>query len=193
MLGATLTAAMGAWLARKRCQAPFFLLKQHPWPDFGALEMKDRFSYVEFIEQRYFGNVAESNFDEILGCFNDDAQVIILHGDKPERRFALYPQAAESDLLSFYQHLCDNYECWFGNYHHYIDLETDSAASRFTVRLTPNPTGIYASFPAQELRNCNFFEFRDGRISDMIIYYANPETQTTNKQPTGKPTGYPSP
>lgn len=153
--------------------------------------MNDRAAYVEFIEQRYFGNVAEGKFDEILNCFNDDAQVIIRHGDRPERRFALYPQAAESDLLSFYQHLCKNYECWFGNYQHYIDLEEGNAASRFTVRLTPEPTGAYANFPAQELHNCNFFEFRDGRISDMIIYYANSDAQTTNVPLTEKPTGYP--
>jgi len=153
--------------------------------------MINRFSYVEFIEQRYFGSVAESKFDEILNCFNDDAQVVIRHGDNPERRFALYPQAQESDLLSFYQHLCNNYECWFGNYRHYIDLEEDSAASRFTVRLTPHPSGVYASFPAQELHNCNFFEFRDDRISDMIIYYANAGGQTSNVGLTNNPTGYP--
>jgi hypothetical protein len=153
--------------------------------------MKDRHSYIEFIEQRYFGNVAEGKLDEVLNCFNDDAQVVIRHGDKPERRFALLPQAAESDLLSFYQHLCENYECWFGNYHHYIDIEEGSAASRFTVRLTPISSGIYASYAAQELRNCNFFEFRDGRISDMIIYYANPDSQNTKSQQSGKPTGYP--
>ena len=153
--------------------------------------MKDRLTYIEFIEQRYFGSVAESKFDEILNCFNDDAQVVIRHGDKPERRFALYPQDSEADLLSFYQHLCNNYECWFGNYHHYIDLDEDTAASRFTVQLTPIPTGVYAGLPAQELHNCNFFEFRDDRISDMIIYYANPDAQAANVQLTDKPTGYP--
>lgn len=154
--------------------------------------MKDRLWYVEFIEQRYFGSVAKSEFDEIMNCFTDDARVIIRHGDNPERRFAINPQPAESELMSFYQHLCSNYDPWFGDYHHYVDIETVSAASRFVVQLTPKPDGIYADAPQQELSNCNFFEFRADRISDMIIYYANPDTQVTHVQlSTGKPTGYP--
>jgi hypothetical protein len=154
--------------------------------------MKDRMSYVEFIEQRYFGSVADGKFEKILDCFADDARVIIRHGDKPERRFAVNPQSNESELLGFYQHLCENFDCWFGDYHHYVDLKEGNAASRFTVRLTPQPKGIYANAPPQKLRNCNFFEFRAGRISDMIIYYANPQTHVTNVQlPSGKPTGYP--
>jgi hypothetical protein len=81
---------------------------------------------------------------------------------------------------------------WFGDYHHYIDLEKASAASRFVVQLTPKPKGIYAGAAPQELSNCNFFEFRAGRISDMIIYYANPDTQLTHVQfSSDKPTGYP--
>ena len=34
--------------------------------------------------------------------------------------------------------------------------------------------------------NCNFFEFQDDLISHMIIYYANPNTGTSET-----PTGYP--
>ena len=154
--------------------------------------MKDRLWYVEFIEQRYFGTVAKSELEEIMNCFTDDARVIIRHGDNPERRFAINPQPTESELLSFYKHLCGNYDSWFGDYHHYIDLEKASAASRFVVQLTPKPKGIYADAAPQELSNCNFFEFRAGRISDMIIYYANPDTQLTHVQfSSDKPTGYP--
>lgn len=154
--------------------------------------MKNRNSYIDFIEERYFGNVANADFDQILGCFTDDARVTVRHGDFPVRLFTMNPGPGESDLRGFYQHLCDNYDCWFGEYRHYIDLEQDSAASRFTVRLEPKADGLYAGAPTQELYNCNFFEFRDGRISDMIIYYSNPELKTDdagNQQ--NKPTGYP--
>jgi hypothetical protein len=156
--------------------------------------MKDRSSYVEFIEQTYFGSVADGNINQVLSCFNDDARVIIRHGDQPERLFALHPLEGEAELPSFYEHLCDNYDCWFGKYHHYIDIEQDSAASRFTVRLEPKPNGLYANAAPQELRNCNFFEFRSHRISDMIIYYSNPDEQSDDAHANNdKPTGYPKP
>jgi hypothetical protein len=156
--------------------------------------MKDRNAYVEFIEERYFGSVANTDFDQILQCFTEDARVIIRHGDLPERLFSMNPAAAESDLHGFYQHLCDNYDCWFGDYHHYIDLEQNTAASRFSVRLEPKSDSVYAGAPTQELHNCNFFEFRDDRISEMIIYYSNPERETDfDDNPKRKPTGYPQP
>lgn len=156
--------------------------------------MKDRNSYVEFIEERYFGSVANADLEQILQCFSDDARVLIRHGDLPERLFSMNPAAAESDLNGFYQHLCDNYDCWFGDYHHYIDLEQNSAASRFIVRLEPKSDSVYADAPTQELHNCNFFEFRDDRISEMIIYYSNPDRETDfDDNQKNKPTGYPQP
>lgn len=154
--------------------------------------MMDRNSYIEFIEQQYFGNVVAAEIDRVLQCFTDDAHVTIRHGDLPERRFAMNPGSDEMDLRNFYEHLCANYDCWFGQYQHYIDVENAKAASRFSVRLTPKPGRLYAHEDPQELRNCNFFDFRAGRIEDMIIYYANPDEQLSDADTRKeKPTGYP--
>jgi hypothetical protein len=146
----------------------------------------DRESCIAFIEQAYFGNVRDGNMDAVMGCFSPDASVIIRHGDNPERHFGVQPTGETSPLREFYEHLCGNYDTWFGEFEHYIDSEEQRAASRFTVRLTPKPDGLYSDAGTQELVNCNFFEFHDDLISHMIIYYANPTAGAS-----GMPTGYP--
>ncbi len=148
--------------------------------------MSDHAWYVDFIERCYFGNVALGDLEAVRNCFADDAEVLIRHGDNPERRYSPSPGPGQESLLSFFGHLCENYDCWFGNFRHTIDLPNQRAASRFTVRLTPKPDGLYAEFPQQQLMNSNFFEFADGRITFMLIYYANIGADSSET-----PTGYP--
>jgi len=143
----------------------------------------DRDACIAFIEHDYFGNVRAGALDAIMACFTPDARVAIRHGDRPVRRFAVQASGDADSLEDFYRHLCGNYEAWFGDFWHVVDAGAARAASRFTVRLTPKPDGLYADAGAQELLNCNFFEFDGPRISDMIIYYANPGS--------AGPTGYP--
>jgi hypothetical protein len=146
----------------------------------------NRESRITFIEKAYFGSVRGGNLDAVMGCFTADASVIIRHGDNPERLFGVQTSAVETPLREFYEHLCGNYDAWFGDYEHYIDIEEQRAASHFTVRLTPKPDGLYADAGTQELVNCNFFEFDGDLISHMIIYYANP-TAGASSTPTGYP------
>lgn len=151
----------------------------------------DRESCIRLIEQTYFGNVESGGIDAVMACFTPGATVIIRHGDNPERFFGVQPSAGKTALREFYEHLCGNYDAWFGDYMHYIDTAQERAASRFTVRLTPKPDGLYADAGEQELLNCNFFEFRDDLISDMIIYYANPNAGNATAGLSAVPTGYP--
>lgn len=153
--------------------------------------MIEREACITLIEQTYFGNVRNGNIDATMACFTPDAHVLIRHGDNPERRFGVEPGAGETSLRDFYAHLCGNYTAWFGAFQHYIDGDEDRAASRFTVRLSPKPDGLYADAGEQELLNCNFFEFRGGLISHMIIYYSNPAAGAAKDQKPGAPTGYP--
>jgi hypothetical protein len=141
-----------------------------------------RSDIITLIESRYFGSVMRADLPAIRACFTPDATVLIRHGDNPTRHFDAVT------LMDFYTHICGNYECWFGNFEHTLDLEALRAASRFRVRLTPRPTGLYAAAPAQILENCNFFDLTpDNLIRQMVIYYANP-----NAAPFA-PTGYPQP
>ena len=146
--------------------------------------MKDRAWYVDFIERRYFKSVSAGDLEAVLDCFADDADVLIRHGDNPERRYSPSPGPGQEPLPGFFEHLCGNYDCWFGHFRHTVDLDEGRAASRFTVRLTPKPGGLYADHPTQRLLNSNFFEFDDGRITFMMINYANAAGPDT-------PTGYP--
>ena len=147
----------------------------------------NRAACIEFIEHSYFGSVMQGDVAGIMQCFTADAAVVIRHGDNPERYFTAASANEATDLLGFYDHLCGNFEAWFGDFEHYIDIDQARAASRFTVRLTPKPDGLYADQGVQELHNCNFFEFRDDRISHMIIYYANPQSADAAVAPTGYP------
>ena len=148
--------------------------------------MKDRSAYVDFIERRYFGKVSADDLKGVRDCFADDAEVLIRHGDNPERRYSPSPGPGQEPLLSFFEHLCGNYDCWFGQFRHTIDVDRQRAASRFAVRLTPKPEGLYADHPQQQLLNSNFFEFADGRITFMLINYAN---VGASEAPTGYPRG----
>lgn len=149
----------------------------------------NRDACIAFIEHNYFGNVRAGQLEATMDCFTPDARVDIRHGDNPLRRFAVRPARDATSLVDFYRHLCSNYDAWFGEFQHFIDTEANRAASHFVVRLTPKPAGLYADAGVQELLNCNFFEFRAERISNMIIYYANP---TANPAATTQaPTGYP--
>ncbi len=138
-----------------------------------------------FVEDAYFGRVAERDIAAVMACFTPDAQVIIRHGDNPTRRFALQPTAETDDLTKFYAHLCTNYQPWFGDFEHVIDLGVQRSACYFTVRLTPAVSGLYADADTQTLRNCNFFEYAEGLIQHMIIFYSNAAAGA------GAPTGYP--
>ena len=146
--------------------------------------MKDRAWYIDFIERRYFGGVSAGDLEAVLDCFAGHAEVLIRHGDNPQRRYSPSPGPGQEPLGSFFEHLCGNYDCWFGDFRHTVDVERQRAASRFNVRLTPRPGGLYADHPPQHLLNSNFFEFADGRITFMLINYANAAGPHT-------PTGYP--
>lgn len=148
--------------------------------------LKEYGSYVDFVEQSYFANVQQGHINAVIDCFEADAKVVIRHGDNPVRLFAADTGAGETELRKFYEHLCGNYDVWFGDFQHYVDLEQQRSACYFTVRLQPKPDGLYAGAGTQELYNCNFFEYRADRISHMIIYYSNPQADNADN-----PTGYP--
>jgi len=151
----------------------------------------DRETCIAFIEHTYFGNVQDGNIDGVMKCFAQQVEVIIRHGDRPARLFKVLPSGGETPLRDFYRHLCGNYDAWFGDFRHVVDSAANRAACHFKVCLSPKPDGQYADTGPQELLNCNFFEFDNGVISHMIIYYANPQSGGFVGRGTETPTGYP--
>ena len=97
-----------------------------------------------------------------------------------------------TSLWDFYDHLCGNYRIWFGEFVHYIDEDQNRAASTFRVVLDPKPDSPYGTAGTQTLFNCNFFQFNEGRIVEMTIYYSNPNSDQSPATSTSSvPTGYP--
>ena len=151
------------------------------------MSLNNRAGVVSFVEESYFGNVSANNIDAVMECFHSDATVLIRHGDKPPRHFAVEPDSGESHLREFYTHLCGSFEARFEDFSHFIDLEANGSACYFTVRLTPRSADMLDSVGVQVLRNCNFFHYRGGKIERMMIYYANSAAETADAKPTGYP------
>ena len=151
------------------------------------MAFRKREDVIKFVENEYFGSVVRNDIDAVLACFHANAKILIRHGDNPVRKFWLEPGAGESELREFYMHLCGTFSTWFGDFNHFIDLEENQSACYFTVRLTPFSGELLESVGEQELKNCNFFRFRDNKIEHMIIYYSNTAAEAGQKMPTGYP------
>ncbi len=144
--------------------------------------------FVKLVEEDYFGSVARQDKAAVLACFTEDARVTIYHGDNEPRRFSARADAGAASLISFFDHLLENYDPHFTDFTHFVDVDNDRCATHFKARLTPKANSPYAAAGVQNLRNCNFFLCRGGKIHDMIIYYSNPEAANA-AQPA--PTGFP--
>ncbi len=155
------------------------------------MQIYNRGDYVQLIEQTYFGNVVQANIDAVLDCFTDDCLITIRHGDNPLRIFRKNPARNETPLREFYVHLCGNFEAWFGDFIHYIDIDAGLCACTFTVKLKPKQDSAYLPAGIQTLHNCNFFSYRHGKIKEMTIYYSNTEAGAAGNTSSSAPTGYP--
>jgi len=100
------------------------------------------------------------------------------------------PGDGESPLRDFFDHLLANYVARFSGFCHFVDPSSERCSAHFDVELTPKPDSPYLPVGIRHLKNCNFFQCRDGKIHDMIIYYANPGADP--ESPTGYPKASPS-
>ncbi len=142
--------------------------------------------YVRLVEEEYFGSVTRQDKAAILACFTEDARVTIYHGDNAPRLFGSDPGA--SPLARFFDHLLANFDPAFSEFVHFTDPTHDRCAVYFKVRLTPKTDSAYKEAGVLNLRNCNFFVCRDGKINDMTLYYANPgAADAAGPAPTGFP------
>jgi ketosteroid isomerase-like protein len=159
----------------------------HAMPAFGG-SLLSRSELADLAEHRYFGAVARADLSAVLDCFTNDAEIIIRHGDLPTRLMQARPAPGVPHLSEFWKHLNANFDAAFTGFEHFVDEAAQRCAATFDVTLRPKPDSPYAARGTLQLKNCNFFWVRDGRIARMIVYYANPDT---GGDPAGKPTGYP--
>ena len=150
-----------------------------------------RDDYVDLVERRYFGSVAQADIPAAVACFTGDATVTIYHGDAEPRLFKARPSDGETPLPRFFEHLLANYDPQFTEFVHYVDVANECCAATFLVTLTPKPGSAYGDAGVQRLRNCNFFRCQDGLIREMTIYYSNPGTADGRDARGSRPTGFP--
>jgi len=145
----------------------------------------DRAFFIDLVENRYFGSVAQRDRAAVLAYFAEDAQIIIRHGDAAERCFHAAPDRQQAPLAAFFDHLWSKFDAAFTEFEHFVDVEAGRCAATFLATLTPHENSPVRDQGAQRPRNCNFFLCRDGLIEKMIIYYAQPGAEP------GRATGYP--
>ena len=150
----------------------------------------NRKEIIDLVENKYFGQVAAGDIGNVMSCFTADAGVTIRHGDNPVREFHPSGKGGKTNLRQFYEHLCGNYDAWFGDFVHFVDAENNRSACTFTVKLKPKPDSQYIGKGTQVLQNCNFFFYEDAVISGMTIYYSNSAAgvaEAGQRTPTGYP------
>jgi hypothetical protein len=150
-----------------------------------------RAAIIQLVEHEYFGSVSRRDIPSVLACFTRDAAVRIYHGDNPTRNFFMTTRRGQTPLAMFYQHLTENFQARFLDFEHFIDLPARRSAATFAVRLRPYRSSPYHPSGSLTLNNCNFFEYRRGRIQRMTIYYANPLLGKKLGLASMGPTGFP--
>jgi hypothetical protein len=146
---------------------------------------------IRLMRDDYFGSVMREDYPGAASCFTDDSHITIFHGDNPKRRFTKLPEEGPTSYRHFWGHIFDNYRARFTDFRFVVDLPESCAAATFLVTMDPKLTSAYRETGVLTLNNCNFFWFRDGLISEMIIYYANPTLGARLGLKAGAPTAFP--
>ena len=98
-----------------------------------------RDDYVDLVERRYFGNVAQADIPAVVACFTDDALVTIYHGDAAPRLFKLNPAPARPRCPASSSICSPTTTRNSTEFVHYVDTGGERCAATFLVTLTPKP------------------------------------------------------
>lgn len=136
----------------------------------------DRAQSISLVEDAYFGRVKTPDLDGLLALFTYDARMTVYHGDGAPDVFAANPNETmgEAPLTAYFGYVFDNFNVDYEDFVHTVDYDAQRHACTFQVRLTPKPGSEAEAVGVQVYSNCNFFEYRDGQIADIIVYYVNP-------------------
>jgi len=145
-----------------------------------SLILSSRDDYIRFVEVHYFGNVRAADHETVLGFFAPDATLTGYAGDAPARVMRKKPTAGEGSLEDFMK-AAEHFDLTYSDFVHHIDLEAERVASRFTLVMAPKPGGAMAHMPTRRLKNCNFFQFENGLLIDVVAYFSNPKSAATDE------------
>jgi hypothetical protein len=110
--------------------------------------------YIDFVERAYFGAVKAGDAEAVLA---------------PARVMRRAPGASEESLDDFMR-AGERFDLTYLDFVHFVDCAAERVASHFTLLIVPRADDV----PPRRMRNCNFFQFRDGVLVDVIAYFCNP-------------------
>jgi hypothetical protein len=134
--------------------------------------MPDDTDYSRLIEHQYFGNMALARPDLILALLTEDAHLTAFHANDPPRRVRRDPGPGEESFEHFLSALHADFTLHYSQFMHVVD--TGRQRSACTFRLEIRPRVADPSVGVRVLRNCNFFQFRDGLICAVTAYFSLP-------------------
>ena len=133
-----------------------------------------RADYIHMVEQVYFGGMTRGVIEPILALFTPEATITTFYGETPARLMRFHPGEGEERLVEFFSKAVDTFDIHYTDFEHVVDVEAERIWSMYTLHIAGKPGGPMADSPARKLRNCNFFELKDGKITAVTAYFANP-------------------
>lgn len=124
-----------------------------------------RDEYIELIEQRYFGNLTICQPKRSVELFAPDGVLTARFPGVAERVARHQPGPGEETLVHFFSAVLEIFRVSYRDFWHSIDEGAQRASCTYTLRLDPLDT----TAEGRELRNANFFQFRDGLIEQVLV------------------------
>ena len=121
--------------------------------------MTNREQLIDMVVQKYFHSVDAYDVQGVLACFHDDATFTVRSGQPAQHK-------GMDEIKGMIDELFKNFpnKMVHKDFHHIIDVEEESIASRFKVELRSiNNEDVYQT-------NCNFFYLENGRFKDVHVY-----------------------
>lgn len=137
------------------------------------LNLQSREDYIHFVEVLYFGAMQAGQYEAVLAHFAPGALLTGYAGDSPARVLAREPAPGQSSLDEFMGAVRD-FDLSYLDFVHTVDTDAQRIASYFTLMLSPKPEGAFRHMQVRRMRNCNFFQFDNGYLANVVAYFCNP-------------------
>lgn len=102
------------------------------------------------------------DLDRIMAFFSDDCVLDMPRGDKPWGSRFEGRQAVRQALAGRFEGLPDVH---YGDGEHFVDAEANAGMSKWTL------TGTTSDGERKEVRGCDFYTFRDGKVIAKDSYW----------------------
>jgi hypothetical protein len=120
--------------------------------------------YVELIEHRYFGNMAQGRPERSVALFSPDAVLTARFAGVPVRVARHVPGEGEETLTSFFSVVLETFRVSYSDFWHAVDVPAQRVCSLYTLHLEAIDGGT-----VRDLRNANLFQFDDGLITEVLV------------------------